>query len=220
VHYPAARWVMTNFVGDAIAYQITPSSREIYDEIHQTYAAALRALAAHAGSDAPLCVVAHSFGTIISSDFFYDRETEGQRGEPQPPFRRRAGSPLERGETLTWLYTLGCPMALWSLRYPEALLGAPVTVPARPMSARAELGGEWVNILDEDDLFAWPLAGLSPEYAAALTDRRVRVHAPPIQWTPVVHPFYWADRAVMAPIARRLADAWSALNAAPARVAG
>jgi len=220
VHYPTARWVMAHFLGDAIAYQITPSSREIYDEVHRAYADALRALARRAGGEAPLCVVAHSFGTIVSSDFFYDRETEGQTKKPLAPFVKRAETPLERGETLTWLYTMGSPMALWSLRYPAATLGAPIAVPAPAMEAQ-ELHGEWVNVIDDDDLFAWPLRQLGPEYASALTDRRVSVKAPPVRWTPLVHPFYWADRDVMAPIAQRLADAWRALQNAPAeRAAG
>lgn len=211
VHYPTARWMMVHFMGDAIAYQITPASREIYDQIHRGYADALRGLARAAGGDAPLCVLAHSFGTIVSSDFFYDRETEQRTGRAVAPFHRRADTPLERGETLNWLYTMGSPMALWSLRYPAATLDAPIAVPAPPMRA-ADLGGEWVNIVDDDDLFAWPLRPLGPEYATAVSDRRVKVNAGPLGPTPLVHPYYWADRAVMAPIAERLADAWTALQ--------
>jgi len=33
-------------------------------------------------------------------------------------------TPLERGETLTLLYTLGSPIAIWSLRYPD--FGVPI----------------------------------------------------------------------------------------------
>ncbi len=215
VQLPTARWIMAHFVGDAIAYQITGSSREIYDRTHRAYAEALAALAEQAGPDAPLCVIAHSMGTVITSDFFYDRETERRTGVPAPPFRRAAPTPLERGETLTWLYTLGAPIALWSLRYPGASLTAPIAVPAPEMRGRAELGGEWVNVIDGDDIIAWPLAPLGPEYAKAVKDVHVRVKAALVRWTPFVHPFYWADRAVMAPIGQRLADAWLALQRSP-----
>jgi hypothetical protein len=226
IHYPAARWVLAHFLGDAVAYQATPSNREIYDQLHRGYADALRSLAGRAGGDAPLCVMAHSFGTIISSDFFYDRETERQAAAGTAGGRRATA--LERGETLTWLYTMGSPMALWSLRYPAAMLSAPIQVPAPEMHDRGELKGEWVNLIDEDDLAAWPLQPLGPEYAAAVTDRRVRVRAPPLGWTPLVHPYYWADREIVAPIARRLADAWAAMQVrslrartpAPARPVG
>jgi hypothetical protein len=217
VHWPTARWVLAHFMGDAIAYQVTPSSRELYDRLHRAYADALAVLARKAGGDAPLCVIAHSFGTIVSSDFFYDRETERRTGRVLPPFRARARTPLERGETLAWLWTMGSPMALWSLRYPSATLSAPIAVPAPELAGREELRGGWRNLVDDDDLAAWPLQPLGPEYARAVEDVRVRVSAPPVQWTPLVHPFYWSDRAVMRPIGERLADAWAALQPAPDR---
>ncbi len=210
-HWPTARWVLVHFLGDAVAYQATPSNREIYDQLHRAYAEALGALAEKAGPLAPLCVIAHSFGTIVTSDFFYDRETERETGTPALPRRNLPETPLERGETLAWLYTMGSPMALWSLRYPSATLAAPISVPAPELRDRPELRGEWVNLVDDDDLAAWPLQPLGPEYARAVTDRRVSVRAPPLGWTPLVHPFYWDDRQVMAPIGQRLADGWMAL---------
>ena len=68
--------------------------------MHARFDEALRRLALRA-PDAPLCVIAHSLGSVIASDHFYDLH-KGRTLDPE-------ASPLERGETLDVLLHAGQP---------------------------------------------------------------------------------------------------------------
>jgi hypothetical protein len=212
--FPTLRWLMTYFVGDAVAYQVTQNDSRVYDAIHARVDAALHLLAKRAGPDAPLCVIAHSLGTVIASDYIWDQQRQSGRlrRSPGPAVSAKRATPLERCQTLAFLYTLGCPIALWTLRYDD--FGEPVTFPAPELAARHPgLSPEWVNFHDRDDIVAYPLRGLSPKYAAAVReDRAVAVGPPVVRDTPLSHPWYWNDSSVMGPIARSLADAWISMQ--------
>ena len=216
LHYPALRWAMTYFLGDAVAYQVTSQrtskeSRRVYDKIHERIDMALHSLAKRAGPEAPLCVIAHSLGTVIASDHVWD----AQHPSPLRPPRPNA-TPLERCETLAFLYTLGSPIPLWTLRFADG--GEPITFPGRGLTARYPgLRPAWVNFYDRDDIVGYPLRGLSDKYAEVVTeDRAVAVGPRLVRSTPVAHPWYWNDSSVMSPISAALADAWSGLPQAPA----
>ncbi|GEL17415.1 hypothetical protein [Pseudonocardia asaccharolytica] len=215
LRYPAARWMVLHFVGDAIAYDRTAGAAN-YTAIHETFARGLAALARRAGEGAPLCVIAHSFGTVLASDYVYDQQQSAQgRALVAPAVAAAAGpAPLARGETLGWFYTMGSPLALWSLRYPAAELDRPIGFPGGALADRyPALPGEWVNFYDADDVLAYPLTGLSPEYGRVVEDRAVSLHGwNPIFATPLAHPYYWTDRSVMRRIARSLAAGWRLLG--------
>ena len=201
IHWPTLRWAVSNFVGDIVAYQVTPNTRVVYDAVHALFDEALHRLADKA-PDAPLVVIAHSLGSVIASDHFYDLH-KGRRD--------RAGlTPLERGETFTSFYTLGSPIALWMERYGD--FSRPVEIPGKtssdPIIAAA---AEWINFYDADDVLAFPLKGLSDDYDRAVDeDRSVSVGALLIGMSPVSHVAYWNDKAVIRPIANSLAWLWNA----------
>ncbi len=52
--FTSLRRFLVDFAADAIAYQPTPSDRQIYDAIHQVFAQTLGKLAVDAGEKAPL----------------------------------------------------------------------------------------------------------------------------------------------------------------------
>jgi hypothetical protein len=217
-HFPTLRWLLVHYLGDAITYQAGAVDRRHYDQVHRVLAEGLHDLAVDAGPTAPLCVVAHSLGTVVVSDFFYDLQVAGGLHES-----RSAGvapsvaevlddTPAERGETLAWLHTLGSPLALWAQRHPD--FGTPITVPHPELGRlHPRAGGEWVNVWDRDDIIASPLRPLNDRYAAAVAeDRAVQVAPWWLGWTPLAHPFYWNDHRVMTPIATSLARAWHRLR--------
>ncbi|MGA8993841.1 MAG: hypothetical protein WB441_06005 [Nocardioidaceae bacterium] len=195
LHWPTSRWALSYLVGDVIAYQ-GGLSNPTYREVHRLVDEALSELAELAPTS-PLVVVAHSLGTVIASDHFYDRQ--------QDLTDTVAPTPLERGETLTCFYTLGSPIALWLMRHPS--LDRPVELPGRDSAdARVRAGAEWVNVYDPDDVVAFPLRGLSPQYAHAVDrDEAVDVGPRLLASTPVSHIAYWNDPAVIGPIARTVA---------------
>ncbi len=209
-----ARRFMIDFAGDAIAYQPTPWGREVYESIHAVFANSLKKLAQQAGGTAPLCVIAHSLGTVITSNYFYDLSQRRRRGMIPARVREAMGrTALERGDTFALLYTLGSPIAVWSLRYED--FGCPITVPSPKLADHyADLRGEWVNYYDPDDVIAYPLKPLNDAYRGAVRrDVAVNVGGLIAGATPLSHTSYWTDNDVTKPIAKALANAWKRINA-------
>jgi hypothetical protein len=210
------RRLAIDYVADALAYQPTADDRKTYDDIHVVYAQTLRALAEEAGETAPLCVVSHSLGTVISSNYIYDLQkpqliSDQVRAE-------MTDTPLERGETLNLLYTLGSPIALWSLRYRD--FGKPISIPApQLLDHYPDLQSAWVNIYDKDDLVGFPLRDLNNAYSRAVSaDIQVNVGNLLTEWNPLSHLGYLSDSDVVRPIAESLINTWKAVNPTPVEV--
>jgi hypothetical protein len=121
-------------------------------------------------------------------------------------------TPLERGETFTLFYTLGSPIAMWSLRYPN--FGVPIAVPSPELSKYyPNLKGEWVNFYDEDDVIGYPLKTLNEAYRKAIkADRQINAGGLLSSWNPASHLGYWTDNDVTKPIAQELVRTWRAVN--------
>lgn len=188
-----------SLLGDGVAYQPVPGNADPYDHIHQLVANVLGELDAAAGPDAPLSIIAHSLGAVIASNFVWD----AQHGTLPTP----TVSPLGRCETLTNFYTMGSPLAIWGLRYPD--FGDPIAVPSPTQTA---LPGEWINFFDDDDIIAYPIQSLNAKYAAVVRDQEVNVGGWLSNWNPISHTGYWTDDDVTIPIARKLSQDWMALN--------
>lgn len=214
------RQLLIDYGADAVAYQPTPWDRSVYDDIHAVLAGVLKELAQEEGERAPLCVIAHSFGTIIAGNFFYDLQAEFAfaRKVLKPELKAAVEkTPLERGETLTLLYTLGSPIAVWSLRYKN--FGIPISVPSFELSSHyppefhPNLSGEWLNFYDKDDTIGYPLKTLNDAYATTVTaDREINSGGLFEGWNPASHLSYWADSDVINPIVAGLARTFRAVN--------
>ena len=210
------RKFLVDFAADAFAYQPTPKDRTVYVSIHAIFAETLRSLAAEAGDRAPLCVVAHSLGSVIASNYFYDLQQalspNGSILISEPVRNQMGDTPLERGETFSHFYTLGSPIALWSLRYAD--FGVPIAVPSPKLSEHhPRLEGEWVNFYDEDDVCGFPLKTLNRQYRERVkADVAVNVGGLLITWNPASHLGYWEDKDIVRPIAKALVQAWRSVN--------
>lgn len=231
LRYHPLRHFMVDFAADAIAYQPAPSDRTAYDAVHQIVAEGLARLAHRAGGRAPLCIVSHSLGTVIASNYVYDL-WKRRKSFMCPRVRTAIGTtPLQRGETLSLFYTMGSPIALWGIRYPH--FGDPIRFPPLALSRHhPEIKAEWINLYDPDDVIAYPLKSLCARYRAAVTeDCPVDVGSILERWNPLSHLGYWNDGKVADVIADGLARAWHQSSAmallkgrsgttAPRRVAG
>ena len=214
--FTTLRRFVVDFAADAIAYQPTPRDRTIYDRIHGVFAEEIQKLLKvdKVGEKAPLCVIAHSLGSVIASNYFYDLQS-GPNRLISPSIRGKIGdTPLELGETLTLFYTLGSPLAIWSLRYTNPIFGVPIKVPSPRLSDHYPgLKGEWVNFYDEDDVLGYPLRTLNQDYKGVVrADRQVNVGGLLSSWNPASHLGYWTDNDVTKPIAGQLAQIWLAVN--------
>lgn len=211
-HFPTLRWLIVHYLGDAVAYHSGADGTGHYEKVQAVLAGSLHELARKAGDDAPLAVLGHSLGSVVSSDFLYDLQGVAAGTPLAPEARRLLGdTPIERGETFGWFYTLGSPLALWAQRHPG--FGVPLQVPSAAFGERhPRQRGEWINVFDPDDVISSPLRPLSDAWAGAVAeDRRVTVGPWPLGATPLAHPYYWNDRRVVGPIASALAQAWHRL---------
>lgn len=214
-NYPGMRWALTQLLGDAINYEFGKEGKA-YENFHNKIADALLGIEREVGESAPLCVVAHSLGTVVVSNYLYDlQKRHGQSGgvaEPGEGRQSRVGdSPLVNGSTLTFFYTLGSPLALWaSAHLEDPDLGKPIEFPGRQCDRRLRKHSEWVNILDPDDVVAFPLEPVYPE--SPVRDWNVSVGGPIGGATPAAHLAYWYDDKVVTAIAEKLCQASKALN--------
>ena len=205
------RQFMVEFGADALAYQPLPRERDIYDAVHGVVAQGFNTLAQKAGATAPLCVIAHSLGTVIASNYLYDLH-KGLEFLPDSVRQYHTQTPLEMGETMAFFYTLGSPIALWSLRYDN--FGVPIAVPAPELAQYyPKVSGEWLNFYDADDVIGYPLCTLNDAYRKTVTrDVPVNVGSILVSWTPLSHLEYWTADNVIEPIAESLAKAWKKIN--------
>lgn len=198
-------------LADSIGYQITsatpPADREIYDEVHKCFAQMLAKLARNesAGPTAPLCIIAHSLGAVIASNYIWDLQHSSAR-------INTGNNPLEKGETFTLFYTLGSQIPFWSLRHKG--FGTPISVPSSNLAQHYQkLKGEWINFYDRDDLLGYPIQTINEKYAARVIDKEVNAGNMATNWNPLSHNQYWTDSEVVQPIAQGLVRTWQSVNA-------
>ncbi|MCG8418008.1 MAG: hypothetical protein MJE77_08715 [Proteobacteria bacterium] len=210
---PALRRFFIDYVGDAIAYE-RGTSQSRRQHVHRRLASRLNQIARIAGPSAPLCIVAHSLGCVIASNFL----RQCQAGDID------ATTPLERGETLVSLFTLGSPLAVFGLGAPEG--GQTLAVPAptlRDHHPSLTASPQWLNLFDAEDVLGWPL-GWHGEQPSTITDRVVRTGGPLCTLTPLSHAdfFYWTSSSVRNAIAENLVHLWAELQGdhQPAQNAG
>ncbi len=199
------------FLADAVAYQPASVADHNYDKVHALLAQCLSSLQAKAGSYAPLCVISHSLGSVVASNYFYDLQVKQENIGPNTK-RYTGHTPLEKGETLSLFYSMGSPLALWSLRF--NYFGAPISVPSPSIQKyHPAIDGEWLNFYDKDDILAFPLKRLNHHYQNAVTkDIEVNVGGLLTNWNPFSHIKYDTDNSVIDPIVDGLVRTWLNVN--------
>ena len=188
------RGFMVDMLADAIVYQQTPNSRSIYDKIHAKFSNALKEQAEKAGENSKLCVLAHSLGTVITNNFLFDLQYCKKKNEHDPTVC--GDTPLERGETLKSVYTMGSPLALWTIRHNPPKFGKPIEVDT------------WINFYNKNDVMAYPLGNLNEEYnelrcnaekgvKPMLLDQQVCAGNILTKWNPLSHNGYWTNKKMI-----------------------
>lgn len=209
--YHRLRRFVIEFLGDAIAYQPTAIGDQNYDKVHALLAESFAKLKEKAGSEAPLCVISHSLGSIVASNYFFDLQFKREKiGIRTKQFMDH--TPLENGDTLALFYTMGSPMVLWSLRYPD--FGAPISIPSPLLrNYYPNVQGEWLNFYDKDDVLAYPLKSLNDTFQTHVTkDVAVNVGGIFTSWNPFSHSSYNTDDDVIEPIVEGLVRTWKEIN--------
>ncbi|UOQ91578.1 chemotaxis protein [Halobacillus shinanisalinarum] len=209
--YVRLRRFAVEFLADAVAYQPTSVADSNYDKVHALLAQSLNKLQEKTGPNAPLCVISHSLGSIVASNYFYDLQFKHENIGTHTR-RNTSNTALEQGKTLALFYTMGSPMALWSLRFID--FGFPINVPSQFIKKYySKLQGEWLNFYDKDDILAYPLKGLNDHYQTSVTkDIQVNAGGLLTSWTPFSHSKYDTDNDVITSIVDGLVRTWKEVN--------
>ena len=160
------------------------------------------------GVAAPVAIVAHSLGGQVVSNYIWDAQqprayagiwiTPLDDGIPADTPRDR----FRRMRSLQLLLTTGCNI-------PVFVAGHAAIEPID----RSKLGAgfRWINQFDPDDVLGWPLAQLSPPYAALVEDHAVNASGNTLlgrvkSLTPYSHTQYWSTEKVLDRIAGGLQE--------------
>ncbi|WNB93868.1 chemotaxis protein [Bacillus sp. NEB1478] len=205
------RKFVVQFFGDAIAYQPSANPNPNYIKVHEIVARGLQKLSQDAGADAPLFIVAHSLGTVITSNYFYDLQYIPHKIHSTVK-QEIQDSPLEKGETFAGFYSLGSPLAIWSLRYAD--FDKPISVPSPLLkNYYPDLTSGWINMYDKDDVFGYPLKPLNEQYKHAIT-QEIEINSGDLinSWTPFSHMYYFTTKDIIKQIGDDLAESWKKIN--------
>lgn len=150
------RRFIAEFIGDVIGYRDPGAAAEIQSALlkdldrlaEKTRRTGTTPGERVSGGKIPLTILAHSLGSVIVSDFIWD-QTRARQAADLSGFHPRF--------ELRNLFTIGSPLALFSLSYggPEAF-NQPIAV--------EHPDGRWVNIFDKDDPVAMSLKPLNAAY--------------------------------------------------------
>lgn len=166
-------WLRTSFAAEFVNDVIGYRNATAYQRIQERISVSLNQLPA-----GPVTVIAHSLGSVIMSDYIYDRQKTSGR--------------FHSGLKLHHFITMGSPLALFALRYGSDLFASPISMETKD--------GQWINIFDRDDPISYPLKPLNAAYDQAVT-RDVEVNTGIFG---AAHVKYWTNRSTCTTIAGQL----------------
>lgn len=193
------RRFLVNAFGSSSAYQLTQGqSGETYQKIHDLVHQSLLALRSRLrDEDKPVVVVAHSLGSLIMSNYIWDRQQGRDR-------ERYGATAFERMETLAGFVTFGSTIPLFTLGHREIVS---IEFPPAALPERLKSAARWINLYDPGDVLGWPLKPLSRSYGQAVSeDLEINVENILTSWNPASHAAaYWSDQSFIKPVANLLA---------------
>lgn len=181
--------------GDAAAYRYMPGeSKSTYYQIHKEVHKGLTVLANRLGSlDKPLVVCAHSLGSVIMSDYIWDRQHDRD-------VDKYGDTAFTKMESLAGFITFGSNIPLFVLSCDPIEC---ITFPPEKLSSELVDKARWLNFFDSDNILGWPLKELSDSYGKAVTeDKEIDVGGILTSWNPVSHSDYWEDDSFTKPVAK------------------
>ena len=197
-----------NLAGDTLAYQPSEGREDLYVSVHKQMKETFAELAAEAGENAPLCIAAHSLGTVVAHNYLFDM----QNGREEVSELPRPETPLERGDTLSLFCTYGSPIAIWRLRFGDDYKA--IDFPGQAVEEHyPNMSPKWLNLYDKSDVLGYPISKLTERYeelfdAGYLEDRQTNVGNLFTSWNPMSHRGYLRDDDALEELAGFIADTW------------
>jgi len=196
------------FLFDCFGYPIIyllykENNESLFEKINEKFLDELRKYAENLGENANLIIFAHSLGAIITYYFL----TYLQESRKTPSFDE-SRTPLERGETLKFLYTSDNPLPFVSVLLTNPKFGKPIEV------------NKWVNFYNKNDYIAYPIGVFNEEYAKRSDNARKNKYPMIIDkkvfsggilkgWNSMSHTCYFSDKKIIKTIVEDLQELYS-----------
>jgi len=199
VDWRKARGFFVDYLGDAISY-FKGKASDIYSQytaIQSRIDDLVQNLSKDTNPDQStfLTVVSHSLGTVVLSDYLYDK-----RDLLEPNYQLIFSN----------FFTLGSPIALYANRFYNHQ--SKNFSNFKPQKVK-DPNGVWVNMFDEDDIVGYPIRPVNTYCKKVVTaDLNVSVGSFVSGGTPASHTGYWEDKKVGKIIAEKLAIDWLRVN--------
>ena len=199
--YLNLRELFVDYVGATLAYRTS-----IYNTIQTRVRDKLGKLCTHRRVDpekTPLVILAHSFGSVIMSDYIYDIQKQ-QAASPTGSIEGLSN--LEQFKTMAGFITFGSPMGLFSLQE-NSDFAEPINIIGSELPAELKKKVRWDNYYDKDDIIAYPLKGINDAYHSCVNeDHEINVGGATSSWNPACHNGYWEDKDFYKPLAKYFAE--------------
>ena len=196
--YLNLRELFVDYVGATLAYRTS-----LYHTIQARIKDSLAKLCTHRRIDpdkTPLVVLAHSFGSVIMSDYIYDLQKQQENGPID------GMSNLEQFKTMAGFITFGTPLGIFSLQS-DSDFDRPIDIVGSELPDVLKSHVRWDNYYDKDDILAYPLRGVNEAYHNLVNeDHEINVGGATTSWNPACHNGYWEDKDFYKPIAKYFAD--------------
>jgi hypothetical protein len=194
---------VVNYLADVIAYQKTFEKKDyveknkgvygdrgIYHIIQALISSSIKELKNKIGSEKPIIMIGHSLGSVMLLNYLHDVEKSESKKEERD-------WDYEDKFNLAGLITMGCPLALWLLRYKE--FGKAIRFPLESTRPEFYQTAKWINYYDKDDILAYPLKELNDTYRAlnCLEDIQVNAGSVMESWNPLSHNGYFRNFGIM-----------------------
>jgi hypothetical protein len=198
--FSCIRWLrkkVSYCIGDVTGYQYVPNQKdEAHDNIHKVVYDSIVELSKKLDNeDKPVIVIAHSMGSVIISDYIWDRQNwdpEKKEGRQDP----YGETPFERMETLAGFITCGSPIPLYAIACDPIVR---IKFPPDNLADKLKKNAKWKNFFYFGDVLGWPLRNLGPSYKDT-QDIKVNGGFPVF-----CHTKYWKDDNFIEPVAEYVA---------------
>ena len=196
------RKFLISTVGDAIAYMgIRNKYNPVYDKIHKKIHQKIQELAEESGQEkTPLVAMAFSLGTMIMSNYIWDRQHPDSKNDP---FGKTA---FERMESLCGFITMGSNIPLFTLTIDKKDVKA-IDFPAPQLPDKWKSKAKWLNYYMREDVLSFPIKPTSESYNKIVTeDVRLQGNGLLTAWNPASHLEYIRGRSTSKPVADYLCE--------------
>ena len=196
VSYDLIREFILCSISDAAAYKKTSlSENDAYSLINARVERTIAELDQDTEDNAPLIVLAHSFGGHIISNYIWDL----QQGYQERP------TPFQRMETMGGFVTFGTNIPVFQFAFPPEDV-RPISYPGTALANERRITPWWLNYYDRDDALAFPLREVGPRYeemvdGGEIAETQIRLGGFFSGWNPLSHTRYWTDRSFYVPLA-------------------